>query len=340
MSFLKRAWLDIKDNIQEWTDNDEVCVRPYLSYATREKIIIRGRVLENEGVVSIEENTVWDNFVQTIRMLESDEKKNTQILIEYEDKIFTTQTDDEGYFYSEIYHSHQEVDTDQLVWKTVNVTATEELNETGVASTAKAQFLLPHARTEFIIVSDIDDTVIETGVNSFLKLEAIFKTLFKNHQTRTPFDGIAEVFHKLQHNSNGQQVNPVFYLSNSPWNLYHMIKSMFKFRDIPLGPMFLRDFGIKFGKERIKFNQHKKINLERLMLDFHDKIFVLIGDATEKDAPIYLEIYNKFPSRVKKIFIRASSKERQNEEIRNLIAQNPNAPFHLITHSDEILLNM
>ena len=332
--------MDLKETTQEWFDTDEVCVRPYLSYATREKIIVRGRVLENEGVVKIEDSNSWNNFVQTVRMLESDEVKNTKILIEFEDKIFTTQTDNDGYFYTEIYHEIEPTHSSTMEWKTAKITATEYTDDQGNPSSAKASFLLPHAATEYIVVSDVDDTVIETGVNSFLKLQVIFNTLFQNHETRTPFEGVAEVLHKLSMNEAGHQVNPIFYLSNSPWNLYHLIYGIFKFRDIPIGPIFLRDFGIKKGKEKYKFSNHKKLRLEKLMIDFPEKQFVLIGDATEKDAEIYLDVFNEFPDRVKKIFIRASFKERKNEEIRNLIAQNSEAPLFLIAHSDEILLNM
>lgn len=340
MEFLKKAWLEIKDTAQEWFDADEVCVRPYMSYATSEKIIVRGRVLENEGVVKIEDNTTWDNFVQTMRMLESDEVKNTKILIEFEDKVFTTQTDNEGYFYSEIYHEFEPSLSENLEWKTATITATEHVDENGTPSSAKASFMIPHAATEYIVVSDVDDTVIETGVNSFLKLQVIFNTLLHNHQTRTPFEGVAEVLHKLSLNAAGNQVNPVFYLSNSPWNLYHLIYGIFKFRDIPIGPLFLRDFGLHFGQAKEKFKNHKKLKLEKLMIDFPDVQFILIGDATEKDAPIYLEVFNEFPGRIRKIFIRASVKPYKNEEIKFLIEKNPEAPLHLISHSEEILQNM
>ena len=337
MEFLKKAWIELKDTANEWFDADDVCVRPYYSYATTEKVVVRGRVLENEGVVKIEENTTWDNFIQTVRMLESDEIKNTTVLIEFEDKVFTTQTDNDGYFYAEIFQEIIPTNKENLEWKTATVSATEHKDETGKMSTAKASILLPHYGTEHVVVSDIDDTVIETGVNSFLKLAVVFNTLLKNHQTRTPFEGIGEVLHRLSLNDKGQKVNPLFYLSNSPWNLYTLLTDLFRFRDIPMGPLFLRDYGIKFGSAKEEFSKHKKLHLEKLMIDFPEKQFILIGDATEKDAPIYLEVFNEFPGRVKKIFIRASFKERRNSDIRSLIEQNPDAPIHLISHSYDIL---
>lgn len=334
---LNKLFFEIKQTTNEWFDDDKVCVRPYLSYATQDKVIIRGRVLEDEGVVKIEDNTTWDNFVQTIRMLESDEVKHTPIVIEFNDQVFNTETDDEGYFYFEIPHKFLELDSASLQWQMATVSASEHIDEKGKASAAQARFLMPHSRTQHIIVSDVDDTIVETGVNSFLKLQVIFNTLFHNHQSRTPFEGIAEVLHQLCLDATGNRVNPIFYLSNSPWNLYHLILGIFKFRDIPLGPIFLRDFGLHFGEDKRAFHNHKKRQLERLMIDFPNQKFILIGDATEKDAPIYLEVFNEFPTRVKKIFIRASFKEKKNQKIQDLIIANPDAPIHLISHSDEII---
>lgn len=336
MENLRKIWVELKDAAREWGDEDEWKIKSFLSYATKDKIIIHGRLIENEGVMNIEEGSRWKNVVQTLRMLESDEVAHAKIIIEAGDEVYHTQTDKEGYFYFEIPAGTVPSQTRHLEWKDVHLIAPDFENGSKPVS-AKAGFILPHQNTRHIIVSDIDDTVIKTGVNSLLKLKVLWNTFFRNQYTRKPFDKISEILHQLTRDENDNFVNPVFYLSNSPWNLYPLIYELFKFRDIPLGPIFLRDFGLKTGAEYQEFKNHKILHLKRLLIDFPDFPFILLGDATEKDARIYLDMYNKHPNRIKKIFIRASTKSSKNQKVNELIAANPQAPVHLIYHSEEIL---
>ena len=44
-------------------------------------------------------------------------------------------------------------------------------------------------------------------------------------------------------------VNPFFYVSKSPWNLYAPLVEYLEVQGLPLGPLLLRDFGLRFEKE-------------------------------------------------------------------------------------------
>lgn len=316
--------------------NGESRIRPYLSYATHEEIIIKGRVLRRKIEYDTTDNNVWDNFLNNVKSFTTVEAKRATVIIEYQDDVFETQTDRDGYFRLKIPNLQEPSEGKYVEWSSAVVTAPDFKDPEGNILKDKVNVMLPHSRTEFIIVSDIDDTVLVTNVNSFLKLRLLYNTFFKNESTRKPFEGISEVLHELTVNKENQQVNPIFYLSNSPWNLYNLLQNFLKFNDLPLGPLFLRDIGIKFGESKRVFREHKRINLEKLLNDFPETPLVLIGDATEKDADIYMEIFEKYPGRIKHIYIRADDDENNNRILATMDA-NPHIPLHLIKHSSDIL---
>ncbi len=96
------------------------------------------------------------------------------------------------------------------------------------------------------MISDLDDTVIQTDVTRVIRM--VRNTLLGNARTRHPFPGVAALYRAL-HSSAGAPANPLFYVSSSPWNLYDMLDDFFRLRSIPEGPIFLRDWGLS-SKDR------------------------------------------------------------------------------------------
>ena len=66
------------------------------------------------------------------------------------------------------------------------------------------------------MISDLDDTVIQTNVLSILQTAR--NTFLHNAYTRLAFPGVAAFYQALQHGT-GSCANPIFYVSNMPWNL-------------------------------------------------------------------------------------------------------------------------
>src|SRR5689334_11914328 len=122
----------------------------------------------------------------------------------------------------------------------------------------------------FGLISDIDDTILETGVQ---RLRQLLKQTFTGSAlTRTPFPGAAPLYRDL-----AAGVNPVFYVSSSPWNLHTFLVAFLQHRDFPLGPVLLRDLlGTSAGREP----KHVRI---REILELHPTLrFVLVGDSGEE----------------------------------------------------------
>jgi phosphatidate phosphatase APP1 len=144
----------------------------------------------------------------------------------------------------------------------------------------------------FGVISDIDDTILETGVQRVGRM--ILQTITGSALTRTPFPGAAELYRDL-----AAGTNPVFYVASSPWNLHSFLVAFIRHRDFPMGPVLLRDLlGTSAGREK------KPARIQEV-LDLHPRLrFVLIGDSGEKDPEIYAAIARANPGRILAIYIR------------------------------------
>ena len=79
--------------------------------------------------------------------------------------------------------------------------------------TTPLDVLVPSHAAAFGVISDVDDTILETGVQRVGRM--IRQTFTGSALTRTPFPGAAELYRDL-----ADGINPVFYVSSSPWNLH------------------------------------------------------------------------------------------------------------------------
>ena len=100
----------------------------------------------------------------------------------------------------------------------------------------------PLKRARFGVISDIDDTIVSSHVAN--KLKMILTAALSNSRTRKPFAGVAAFYRALH-----AGVNPFFYVSKSPWNLYAPLVEYLEVQGLPLGPLLLRDFGLLRQKE-------------------------------------------------------------------------------------------
>lgn len=166
----------------------------------------------------------------------------------------------------------------------------------GAESVAKVLVVDPAA--DVGVVSDIDDTILHTGlirVRDFLRA-----TLLTDVADRTPLPGAAALYRALV--APGR---PVFYVSTSPWNLHGMLLQFVTLRGFPLGPLLLTDWGPSHtGLFRIGAQQHKP-GLVRRLLDEHPQLrLIMIGDSGQEDPEIYGDIAREQPDRVAAIYIR------------------------------------
>ncbi len=268
----------------------------YRSYAGRTHVVISGRVLENKAPAELPDDArTWRRLVNAYRRFVTDKAQNMPVTIRFEGREHGTRTDAQGYYRLEIPRQTQG-DQDWLTAEARCVVGGREI-------VAAHDILAPGSGAEFGVISDLDDTVIETNVTRLLAAAKL--TFMGCAKTRKPLEGVAALYASLASGRADRPLNPIFYVSSSPWNLYDLLCDFMELNEIPKGPIFLRDHGLE-PKQLFRSMSHRE-KLEhtlRIMGDFPKLPFVLIGDSGQHDAGLYAEAAALHPDRIKAIYIR------------------------------------
>lgn len=261
---------------------DPLILMPYLGYGTPEKLTLCGRVLQDEGFrPTKDDERRWRNLIAFLKHMESDEIPGARLRATYRDRSVETISDREGYFSVEFEESGLSAG-----WHEIQL----QLHGADVAETGMV--LVPSPDAEFGVISDLDDTVIQSNVTR--KFRMMVTLALSNAHTRKPFGGVAAFYRALH-----RGCNPFFYVSNSPRNLYAPLVEFLQHQQLPAGPLLLRDYGLRMSKD------HKAAAIEDILTTYPALRFILIGDSGEQDPEIYTAILSRFPERVRVIYIRS-----------------------------------
>lgn len=165
---------------------------------------------------------------------------------------------------------------------------------------------------ETILVSDLDDTLIDSFVNS--KFRQLKTLLFTSVETRKSVDATVGF---VKHMSSLGVAT--FYLSNSEQNLYPMLYRLFTIHEFPKGPLLLRQYvhlrNWAWRKIFRKENIHKRTMLEKIIELFPDRKFILLGDNTQHDLTVYLEFTKTHSSNVNCVIIRQATLKEKDQQL-------------------------
>jgi phosphatidate phosphatase APP1 len=182
-------------------------------------------------------------------------------------------------------------------------------------TTATTPVLVVDPRADVALVSDVDDTILETGLTRGLAF--IRATLFTETADRAPLPGAAALYRALvaPRDAPGR---PIFYVSTSPWNLHETLLEFIALRAFPLGPLMLTDWGPGHGNLfRIGAHEHKTGLIRRILVEHPGLHLVLVGDTGQLDPEIYATIAQDHPDRVRAVYVRrtAPPDPRRNAEV-------------------------
>ena len=287
---LERVWEAAR---LRWTGTRtpvDLRIEAYLGHGGSRGVVVRGRVLddplpsapvEGEGAVAA--------VRRTVRHFLTDELPGVPLRITVADATVETTTDADGYFVARL---APDIERLESPWTRGTVELAGPYRGLDRAVSAPLEVLVPGAGARFGVVSDIDDTVLETGVQRVGRM--VRQTFTGSALTRTPFAGAPALYRDL-----AAGTNPVFYVSSSPWNLHAFLVAFLRHHRFPLGPVLLRDLlGTAAGREQ-------KNDRVQEVLDLHPQLrFVLVGDSGEEDPSIYAEITRANPGRVLAVYIR------------------------------------
>ncbi|KAL1924128.1 uncharacterized protein VTP21DRAFT_7163 [Calcarisporiella thermophila] len=145
------------------------------------------------------------------------------------------------------------------------------------------------------VISDIDDTIKDTQILAGARVA--FNNTFLEPPKEVP--GMADIYRRWY--DKGVAFH---YVSNSPWQLFPMLRRFFQTYRFPPGSAHLR-FINDVVNSMWKGRGDAKLQLiSKIMSDFPGRKFILIGDSGEVDLEIYTRIAKKYPNQVLKIFIR------------------------------------
>lgn len=204
--------------------------------------------------------------------------------------------------------------------------------------TATGRVVLPDPASRVGFITDIDDTILSTGMTEGLK--ALRRTLLRDAYGRKPIPGTPSLYRGLARGTDtSRPESTFFYVSSGPWNLYSMLAQFLGVRGFPRGPLFLTDWrpGSPTSDEDGKVeSNHKRARIRRILDAYPDMSFVLIGDNGERDPVIYQEFLESDPDRIQAAIIRDVSGSAT--DIDDDFAPEDLVPGSLITVRDSIQL--
>jgi phosphatidate phosphatase APP1 len=267
---------------------------------------VYGRAQENRGVgKSADTDSVVENLMNSYRRADSHPLAFAELAVTFGGVTQAVKADDEGFFSSRVDLATSVEGTGE--WAEYAVDLLSPAKPGIDRPRCKGEVLIPPASARFAIVSDIDDTVIQSRVSNFLL--AARSVILGNARTRLPFPGVAAFYEALRNGRSGSEQNPVFYVSSSPWNIYDVITEFMDLQQIPRGPVLLRDWDISFGAlSSHRHFAHKGAAIRNILQFYPTLSFILIGDSGQHDPEIYRQIVQEFPNRVKAIYIRDVSR--------------------------------
>lgn len=308
-TFFDRLKLGYKWKFDRWK---HLRIVMYRGYGNEERVFVRGRVLDDKHVKIVDEpQNVWQNIANTWRRIETDEIPGAAVALSIGDRRIELETDVDGFFETEIKLSGRP--EGEGPWHTLRAELLSPSADEAVVE--EGHVLIPFDDAEFVIVSDIDDTVVVTGATDALRMART--VMLNNATTRIPFPGVSAFYTALERGPDRKGHNPTFYVSSSPWNLYDMFEAFKRVHDIPLGPLFLKDYGFGDDKFFKKGHQgHKSRHIRNLMETYPDKPFVLIGDSGQEDPEIYRKAVREHPGRVRAVYVRDVTTPERDREVR------------------------
>jgi len=278
-------------------------IQAYRGYGTAGSLFLRGRVLELVGIKPPgEKASRLRNLGNMTRRFLSSEVPRARVRVAAIGQTTEVRADGEGYFEARLPFggdpsggtAWRSVELD-LLWPPPRATIS------GGEVHAQGEVIVPLGAS-YGVISDLDDTVIQTGVTS---LPTMVRTVLLNDaSTRLPLDGVDALYDAFSQGPQGGEAprNPIFYVSNGPWNLYDLLEEFLELNGLPAGPLFLRDWGPLTLKDR--HSRHKLGTIRTLFVTYPELPFVLVGDSGEEDPEVYARAVREHPGRVRAIYIR------------------------------------
>ncbi len=309
-------------------------VEPFFGFRGEQQLTLTARALRSSEPVFANRS-----FVRRLRTMlgqyASHEVPGVSVELEYEPESATpvrhsVVTDKEGFARFELSFANPRSHATRTAWERARLRWQAESGDDAAGETT-AHILAPGAAAGLGVISDIDDTIMETGITG--NLRAIVRN-WKRVMVQMPSErilvpGAKEFYAALCGNRDGEDLSteeigpqaperPIFYVSSSPWNLFSYLVAFKRERELPLGPIMLRDWGFNRSTLGAEGHGSHKLQAIRRILEHYESLrFILVGDDTQRDLIAFAEIVARHPHRVAAVFVRSVSRQPESAEKRH-----------------------
>jgi phosphatidate phosphatase APP1 len=295
---MRRLWIGIARRLEPLLERigrrpGPPVLEAYIGYAAGDRWVLRGRVLTRlRGDGATDMASRWRTVRQMAGLFLTDEVAGVAVRA----AGICAWSDAEGYVRLEL----PAPAAASGPWGEVEMIIDRGAGPVAVAGArAVCPVRVPGPEAAVMIVSDIDDTVIETGSWSLLRnLWTTFTRALPERKVHADARALLQAL-----SDTGR--NPVFYVSSSPWNMHGYLKALFARSGVPSGPIFLRDLGVTpDGRIGARHGDHKTAAIEEILAAQPGLPVILLGDTGQKDAEIYAGIVARHPGRVRAVALR------------------------------------
>ncbi|HTE40484.1 MAG TPA: phosphatase domain-containing protein [Steroidobacteraceae bacterium] len=263
----------------------------YPAFGAGTKAVFEGRIIA--ASTFSEPATVdrrRDNLRRNLDLMMNEEREYHPVAVRVGDREWKTMTDAEGYF---------RVAVDDLAlaegWHDVSAKANDVV--------AAGRLLLIPADTKQGVISDVDDTIQITEVNSARRM--LGNSFLLNPLQRQVVPGIVPFYRELVAMDTRPETAPVFYLSASPRQLHWSLSLFLMQHAFPPGILITKRVTNDETRDPLRDQfAYKTAKLEDILTRVPSVRFILVGDDGEHDPEIFHALRERFPDRVAAIWIR------------------------------------
>uniref|UniRef100_UPI0035938C9A phosphatase domain-containing protein n=1 Tax=Aquiflexum sp. TaxID=1872584 RepID=UPI0035938C9A len=211
---------------------DLVRLELFLAFGNDREIFIKGRVIEayKQSRPSNKKNAL-QNILASIRRYAGSSIPDARVRLVYQDLDEILVSNEEGLFEKRSIKDAPKDGKSDIA----TLTLLEDEGLIAEEKTVHIEITRVPEKHSLGIISDIDDTIIISHATTLGR--KLWLSVSKNAYTRRPFPGVSDFYAHLT--EQGQ--HPVFYVSSSDWNLFDLIQDFLNYRNIPYGPLLLKD---------------------------------------------------------------------------------------------------
>ncbi len=276
----------------------------FRGYASQDRLFIQGRISRYRHIKNNPDASPWEQLSDTVKRIFNTRIPHVICKISLLNHTFFVTTNTAGYFSLETNWPSTDF-PNHSCWLNADISISPPSEYVIENKNVKGEILFISKNQKFIVISDIDDTLLLTGVRSLFYWKVLYNTFLKNLEQRRGIPGAPAFFQRLsQLKEHKDWQTFVFYVSSTPRTLYDFVLTWLTRHHFPKGPVLLKDFGLSTLDKGALCFKSKIAWIKHVMSVFPTIPFILVGDSGEKDFFLYQKLAKDHPDKVKAILIR------------------------------------